>query len=121
MPNYFEIVNVHLSKAVCNCKLECACPSTFFVGNGVKQEGVVSPVLFTVYLDGIIDEHTKKGLVCHFTGNFMGCFIYADDITLITPSRDALTNMLDVCREYAEAYDILLNATKTKFMFLIDL
>ena len=25
--------------------------------------------------------------------------------------------MLDVCREYAEAYDILFNATKTKCMF----
>ena len=25
--------------------------------------------------------------------------------------------MLDICREYAEAYDILFNATKTKCMF----
>ena len=72
---------MHLSKAVCNGKLECARFSTFSVGNGVKQEGVVSPVLFTVYLDGIIDEHTKKGLVCHFNGNFVGCFIYAEDIS----------------------------------------
>ena len=29
--------------------------------------------------------------------------------------------MLDVCREYAEAYDILFNATKTKCMFFIEL
>ena len=43
--------------------------------------------------------------------------IYADDITLLEPSRDTLNNMLDVCREYAEAYDILFNAIKTKCMF----
>ena len=36
---------------------------------------------------------------------------------MLAPSRDALNNMLDVCREYAEAYDILFNATKTKCMF----
>ena len=93
------------------------CSSTFSVGNGVKQGGVLSPVLFTVYLDGLIDQLKKKGLGCHFNGHFVGCFIYADDITLLAPSRDALNNMLDVCREYAEAYAILFNATKTKCMF----
>ena len=31
------------------------------------------------------------------------------------PSRDALNNMLDVCREYAEAYDILFNDTIVKY------
>ena len=36
---------------------------------------------------------------------------------MLAPSRDALNNMLDVCRDYAEAYDILFNATKTKCMF----
>ena len=51
-----------------------------------------------------------KSLGCHFNGNFVGCFIYVADITLLAPSRDALNNMLDVCREYAEAYDILFNA-----------
>ena len=93
------------------------CSSTFYVGNGVKQGGVLSPVLFTVYLDGLIDQLKKKGLGCHFSGHFVGCFIYADDITLLSPSRNALNNMLDVCKEYAEAYDILFNATKTKCMF----
>ena len=58
----------------------------------------------------------KKGLGCHF----VECFIYTDDITLLATSRDALNNMLDVCREYSEAYDILFNATKTKCMFLIE-
>ena len=50
----------------------------------------------------------------------MVLYNYADDITLLASSRDALNNMLDVCREYVEAYDILLNATKTKCMFLTE-
>ena len=36
------------------------CSSTFSVGNGVKQGGVLSPVLFTVYLGSIIDELGKN-------------------------------------------------------------
>ena len=31
--------------------------------------------------------------------------------------HNRVINMLDVCRVYAEAYDILFNATKTKCMF----
>ena len=93
------------------------CSSIFSVGNDVKQGGVLPPVLFTVYLDDLIDQLRGKGLGCHFNGHFVGCFIYADDINLLAPSRDALNNMLDVCREYAEAYDILFTATKTKCTF----
>ena len=51
-----------------------------------------------------------KTLGCHFNGNFVGCFIYAD-ITLLAPLCDAWNNMLDVCR------DILFNTNKTKCMF----
>ena len=61
------------------------------------------------------------GLDYNFNGHFVGCYIYTDDITLLAPSHDALNNMLDVCREYAEAYDILFNATKTKCMLQIVL
>ena len=49
--------------------------STFSVGSGVKQGGVLSPVLFTVYLDGLIDELRKNGLGCHFNGHFVDGFI----------------------------------------------
>ena len=71
--------------------------STFSVGNGVKQGGVLSPVLFTVYLDDLIDQLKKKGLGCHFNGHFVGSFIYAYDISLLAPSCDALNNMFNVC------------------------
>ena len=109
MPNYFV-------RVIWNGK----CSSTFSVGNGVKLGGALSPVLFTVYLDGLIDELMGKGFGCHFNGHFVDCFIYVDDITLVAPSRDVLNNMLDVCRENAEAYAILFIATKTKCMFLIE-
>ena len=113
----FEMCTYQRQSLMINWNGECS--STFSVGNGVKQGGVLSPVLFTVYLDGLIDQLRKKVIGCHFNGHFVGCFIYADDIILLAPSRDALNNMLDVCWEYAEAYDILFNATKTKYMFLI--
>ena len=49
-------------------------------------------------------------------GIFTGAFIYADDITLLAPSRYALSNMLMVCEEYALYHDIIFNPSKTKCM-----
>ena len=45
-----------------------------------------------------------------------GCFIYADDITLVAPSADALNGMLKVCELYAGEHDITFNSNKTKLM-----
>ena len=36
------------------------CSSTFSVGNGVKQGNVLSPVPFTDYIDGLIEQLKKK-------------------------------------------------------------
>ena len=59
----------------------------------------------------------RKGLGCHMGNNFSGCFIYADDITLVAPSADALNAMLKVCELYAGQHDITFNSNKTKLMY----
>ena len=58
----------------------------FSVSNGVKQGGVLSPILISLYLDKLLVELRKPGIGCHMNGLFTGAFIYADDITIIAPS-----------------------------------
>ena len=49
-------------------------------------------------------------------GLFTGVFIYADDITLLAPSRASLAVMLEQCESFSRTHDILFNASKTKYM-----
>ena len=42
--------------------------NTFSTSNGVKQGGVLSPILFNVYLDELIKMLSEKGLGCHLHG-----------------------------------------------------
>ena len=44
--------------------------------------------------------------------HFSGCFIYADDITLMAPSADALNAMLKVCELYAGEHAITFNSNR---------
>ena len=87
----------------------------FTISNGVKQGGVLSPVLFSIYLDQLLVELRHLGMGCYMNGLFTGVFIYADDITLLAPSRASMVRMLEKCESFVLTHNILFNASKTKY------
>ena len=44
----------------------------FSVSNGVKQGGVLSSMLFSLYIDPLLEKLKQSGVGCHINGNFMG-------------------------------------------------
>ena len=48
--------------------------STFSTSNALKQGGVLSPILFNVYLDELIKMLSEQGPGCHLHGQFFWCF-----------------------------------------------
>ena len=69
------------------------------VSNGVKQGGVLSPILFCIYVDTLFQLIKTKGIGCHIGSHFCGAFGYADDIILLSPSVSGLQSMLDSCND----------------------
>ncbi len=51
--------------------------------NGVIQGGILSPVLFCVYLDVLLIALKKDEVGCHVGQWFIGALAYADDIVLL--------------------------------------
>ena len=51
-----------------------------------KQGGVLSPILFSLFLVKLLVELHELGIGCRMNGLFTGTFIYADDITIIAPA-----------------------------------
>ncbi len=84
--------------------------------NGVRQGGVASPLMFTVYIDELIKILEKSGIGCHIGHKFYGCIIYADDFTLLSPSLKGLQKMVDICSDFGQEYSVSYNASKTKCM-----
>ena len=84
--------------------------------NGVKQGAVLSPILFTMYIDGLFYELKRAGVGCHINGEYAGAFGYADDIVLLSPSLCALKHSITLCEDYAKRFKILFNPIKSKLM-----
>lgn len=87
------------------------------VSNGVKQGGVMSPILFTIYIDELLNRLRSEQLGCHIGHIFSGALGYADDVILLAPTLFSLRRMLDVCKQFADEYDVLFNSSKSKLMF----
>lgn len=103
----------HQSVLVSWCNFQS---NSFPTSNGVKQGGVLSPILFTVYVDELICKLHKSGYGCYVGHWFMGVFIYADDIILLAPTRMALNQMLKICNDFSQEYKVKFNPEKCKFM-----
>ena len=58
---------------------------SFHVSNGVRQGGVLSPMLFAVYVDSLLEMLEASGVGCYSGGCFVGAVCYADDIVLLAP------------------------------------
>jgi hypothetical protein len=81
-------------RVVCNGVM-----SDYFTAvNGVKQGGVLSPVLFYIYIDGLLLVLQKANVGCCIGSCFVGALAYADDITLLAPTPTAVGKMLDLCQ-----------------------
>ena len=81
----------------------------FTVANGVKQGAVISPLLFSIYIDNLFSKIKQLVLGCHVAPTFAGAFGCADDVALIASSLYALKKMISVCESYAERYHITFN------------
>ena len=88
--------------------------SNFYQLNcGIRQGGVLSPYLFAVYIDSVIDRVRKSRVGCEINLANIGILMYADDILLLAPTVTALQTMLNICEVELAWLDMTINPAKS--------
>jgi len=90
----------------------------FDISCGVRQGGVLSPILFAVYVDDIIVNLRESQMGCSINGLYIGCVMYADDLLLLSASLTSLQKMISICELEVHYLDMKFNVSKSMVLRL---
>ena len=78
----------------------------FGVSNGVRQGAVASPLFFNIYLDELFNLIKNSNLGCKINNHNYSILGYADDLSLLSLSREGLQQMVNLVRNYCDDHGI---------------
>ena len=96
-----------------NVRLGTTTTTPFLVTNGVKQSGILSPMLFNVYMNDLSIKQNQSGIGGVIGSHLINHLCYADDLCLISLSSAGMQKLLDMCSTYAAEHLLTYNGSKS--------
>lgn len=92
----------------------------FRLDRGVPQGAVLSPILYAIYINGVVSEFAALQLGVAVAGIKVACLLFADDLVLIADSPGQLRLLLRILQDYALLWQFAFNAAKSGIMVVGD-
>ena len=100
----------------CSIKLNDQLTDWFPINNGVKQGCLLSPTLFSLYIEDLVDELKSARAAIDINSDHVAALLYADDIVLLARNEESLQLELDIVYNWCRTWGISINISKTKVM-----
>ena len=85
----------------------------FYVSNGVRQGGILSPKLYSVYVYDFSDYSIKSQIRCQIDSLCVNLVMHADEICLMALSPTALQKLMHICHEFSMQNNLSYNSSKS--------
>ena len=92
----------------------------FKISNSVRQGAISSAFFFIVYIDELISILKKSRIGCFIDSVYVGIFIFADDIFLLSANRSGLQAMVKTCEEFAKKKNLSVLDGSKEFILLFN-
>ncbi|MCG7892042.1 MAG: reverse transcriptase family protein, partial [Candidatus Thiodiazotropha endolucinida] len=104
---------VDLYNEMKSCVKYKGCTSSWFpILQGTRQGGVLSPFLFTIFINELIVNVKNSEYGLHIYHMNVSCPTLADDMFLASLSKYGLSSLLDICQDYYTRWRLKCNASK---------
>ena len=93
--------------------LDGECSDAFDVQQGVAQGCSLSPILFSVFINGLLKEVEQAGLGVELSdGSTIGGMLFADDFVGVSNSEEELQRLINVVHAYCCKWRLKANVSK---------
>jgi hypothetical protein len=114
--NFYRTIQSMYSQAMSCVKIGDMHTDMFPARIGVRQGDIMSPNLFKIFINDLPDQFD---VVCDpvtiFNKN-ISCLLYADDVVLLSTSKNGLQTCLDQLHKYCNIWGLTINQKKTKII-----
>ena len=116
--HFLETLKNIYKNTKCAVKLDDKLTQFFQCKKGVRQGDPLSPTLFNIFLNDLFKELRLGNCdpVSLDNSDPFNALAYADDIVLLSTSKEGLQKALDITEKYCEKWRLTVNHTKTKSM-----
>jgi len=108
-----RLVNMVTQHTKAKIKLNIECTEQTDVKIGIKQGDPISTILFSTIKEMLMRKLEIRG---NITTRLKQASVYADDVVLVTRTKQALINTFQKIKKEAEKYGLTINQNKTKYM-----
>ena len=102
------------SNVSCSVDINQSLSEWFHVDSGVKQGCILSPTLFAMFIDDLMEEIKGAQVGVQCGGDMVSGLLYADDAVVIAPDEWGLQKLIDVIDTWCKRWGMSLNINKTK-------
>ena len=100
----------------CSIKLNNQLTDWFPINNEVKQGCLLSPPLFSLYIEDLVAELKSARAGIDINSDHVAALFYGDNIVLLAHNEESLQLELDIVYNWCRAWGISMNISKTKVM-----